>query len=191
MLITRCSWVKLNNPLYVEYHDTEWGVPTHDDQRLFEFILLESAQAGLSWEIILKKREGYKNAYANFNPEIVARFQEKDVKKLFENSDIVRNKLKIKASIQNAQIFLKIQDEFGSFSNYMWNWVNNVPIQSQHKLDESLPTHTKKAIDVSSDLKKRGFTFFGPTVCYAYMQATGMVNDHATVCFCHKKLLHF
>ena len=173
--MNRCSWVNLKSQLYIDYHDTEWGVPVHNDQKLFEFIVLESAQAGLSWETILNRREGYKKAFEKFNPKKVALLTAKDVTRLRKDSRIIRNRLKIDATITNAQRFLKIQKEFGSFSKYLWQWI---------RLKEK-PQEIAKLL--AKDMRKRGFRFFGPTTCYAYMQAIGMVNDHAKNCFKYKK----
>ena len=190
MEIKRCTWVKLNNSEYVKYHDTEWGTPVFDDQTLFEFIVLESAQAGLSWEIILNKRDGYRKLFKNFDPKKVALFTKRDVARLLKDERIVRNRLKIEATITNARAFRSIQKEFGSFSNYMWGWVNNTPIQNAWKQSESLPAVTELATAMSKDLKKRGFKFLGPTVWYAHMQAVGMVNDHSVECFRYHEVKH-
>ena len=179
----RCSWVNLNNPLYVKYHDREWGVPVHDDRKLFEFIVLESAQAGLSWELILKKREGYRKAFLNFDPNKVSKMTEHDVQRLLKNPDIIRNRLKIKATIENARRFLEVQKEFGSFDAYMWGWVEGSPIQNTWKSTKNVPARTPLSERMAKDLKQRGFKFLGPTVWYAHMQAVGMVNDHTTGCF--------
>ncbi len=183
MEIKRCNWSNIKNSTYVKYHDEEWGVPVFDDQTLFEFIVLESAQAGLSWEIILNKRDGYKKLFKNFDPVQVAQLTRRDVVRLLKDDRIVRNRLKIEATITNARAFLNIQKEFGSFSNYMWGWVNNTPVQNAWKQDEQLPAMTELATEMSKDLKKRGFKFLGPTVWYAHMQAVGMVNDHSVECF--------
>jgi DNA-3-methyladenine glycosylase I len=169
--------------MYEVYHDTEWGVPVYDDQKLFEFIVLESAQAGLSWAIILKKREGYRKAFAKFNPKKVAKFGAREVARLMQNSDIVRNRLKIEATIANAKAFLEIQKEFGSFAVYMWGFVGNKPIVHAMSSLKEYPKYIPEAEVFAKDLKKRGFRFFGPTVAYAHMQAVGMVNDHMKQCF--------
>ncbi len=174
----RCHWVNLNNPLYLKYHDTEWSVPVHDDRKLFEFVVLESAQAGLSWEIILNKREGYKKAFKNFNPKIVANYTSKDLTRLMKDAGIIRNRLKIESTITNAQAFLKVQNEFGSFSKYVWQWM---------ALKEK-PLEIAKLL--SKDMKKRGFKFFGTVTCYSFMQAVGLVNDHAKICFKYRKSKH-
>lgn len=187
----RCVWVKLNNPLYVTYHDDEWAVPVFDDQKLFEFIVLESAQAGLSWEIILKKREGYRKAFKNFDPRKVARMGETDVENLMRDESIIRNRLKITATISNAAAFLKVQKEYGSFATYMWQWVNDSPLQNDLKHRDDIPAKTELAEAMAKDLKKRGFKFLGPTVWYAHMQAVGMVNDHTTDCFRHKEVQRY
>lgn len=172
----RCSWVNLNNPLYIAYHDTEWGVPVHDDQKLFEFLVLESAQAGLSWETILNRREGYRKAFKNFDYTKIAKFTSKDIERCMHDGPIIRNRLKIELTISNAHAFLKIRSEFGSFVNYFWNW---------KKAKAKDNTYADLSVLISKDLKKRGFKFVGPTIMYAYMQAVGMVNDHDTTCFRH------
>ena len=179
----RCSWAKLSNPLYVQYHDREWGVPVHDDRHLFEMLNLEGAQAGLSWETILNKREGYRKAFANFDAAKVARFTPARVAKLLTNPAIVRNRLKVEGTVQNAKAFLKIQKEFGSFNRYIWSFVDGKPIQNRWRHLKELPSKTEISDAMSKDLKKRGFKFVGSTVCYAFMQATGMVNDHLVTCF--------
>lgn len=185
--VTRCAWAG-TDPLYVEYHDKEWGVPVHDDQKLFEFLVLESAQAGLSWITILRKRENYRKAFAGFDPKKVARFNEKKVATLLTNAGIVRNNLKIRAAINNAQRFLEIQKEFGTFAEYMWSFVNHKPIQNKRKALTGVPATTPISDALAKDMKKRGFKFLGSTVLYAHMQAVGMVNDHITACHCYKKL---
>jgi DNA-3-methyladenine glycosylase I len=185
MNTTRCAWVNPNNPHYIDYHDREWGVPVHDDCILFEFLILESAQAGLSWETILKRRESYKKAYKNFDPAIVSKFKEKDIQRLLQDEGIIRNKAKIKASIVTAQVFLDIQRDYGSFSKYLWKWVGGKPIQSNFTRIAEMPTTTELSRNISNDLKKRGVLFFGPTIAYAYMQAVGLTNDHTKDCFCH------
>lgn len=182
----RCEWVRQGNTLYEQYHDNEWGVPVYDDKTIFEFLVLESAQAGLSWEIVLRKRENYRKAFAQFNPQKVARFTQKDVTQLLKNEGIIRNRAKIEASIHNAKRFLEIQKEFGTFANYIWGFVDWQPIQNKWKSIKELPAITDEAIALAKDLKKRGFKFLGPTVVYAHMQATGMVNDHTTDCFRYK-----
>lgn len=177
----RCDWC-LGSPEYVKYHDEEWGKPTFDDRTLFEFIVLESAQAGLSWITILRKREGYRDAFHNFDPILVSQMTNDDVERLVLNKSIIRNRAKIKATISNAQAFLNIADEFGSFSDYYWQHTNGQPIMNDFKQLAEVPAVTELATAISKDMKKRGFRFFGPTICYAYMQATGMVNDHLVEC---------
>lgn len=186
-MCNRCDWGK-SPEIYREYHDTEWGVPVYDDQKLFEFLLLESAQAGLSWLTILKRREGYRNAFAGFDAEKVAAFDNKKVEELMQNANIIRNRRKIESAINNARAFRKIQDELGSFSHYIWAFVNHTPIINQFKTMAEVPAKTTLSEKISADLKKRGFTFMGPTIVYAHMQATGMVNDHLTTCFRHGEL---
>lgn len=185
----RCDWVPKNNPLYIKYHDEEWGRPIFNDKKMFEFIVLESAQAGLSWEIILKKRQGYKKAFAGFLPQEVAKFSNKDIKKLIENPSIIRNEAKIKAAINNAKIFLEIQKEFESFSKYIWSFT--VGKQLLHKILKlsDYPKTISQAELASKDLRKRGFQFFGPVICYAHFQAVGIVNDHMAHCFAKKECL--
>ncbi len=168
----------------IKYHDEEWGIPVHDDNKLFEFIVLEGAQAGLSWSTVLKKRENYRKAFEGFNPKIVAKFDNK-IKKLLENKGIIRNKLKIESAITNARAFLEVQKEFGSFNNYIWSFVNNKPVQNSFRTINDIPAKTELSDKISKDLKKRGFKFVGPTITYAFMQAIGMVNDHTTDCFRH------
>lgn len=180
--ILRCGWCG-TDPLYIKYHDEEWGKPVYDDQTLFEFLILESAQAGLSWITVLRKRENYRKAFANFDVTKVAAFDDKDVERLLKDEDIIRNRLKITAAIKNAQLFLEIQKEFGSFSNFIWAYLpDKKPIVNQRKSLKDLPARTELSDRISSDLKKRGFKFFGTTICYAHMQATGMVNDHIEGC---------
>ncbi len=184
----RCSWCKEGNTLYENYHDREWGVPVYDDRKIFEFIVLESAQAGLSWEIILKKRDGYRKAFAKFDPKKVSKFNKKNINKLIKNPEIIRNRLKIEAAINNAKQFLRIQKEFVSFSNYMWKFVGGKPKNNKIKNLRDIPAITKESETFSKDLKKRGFKFLGPTTCYAHMQAVGMVNDHTIDCFRYKEI---
>ncbi len=178
----RCLWVS-DDPLYLAYHDSEWGVPVYDDATLFEFLVLESFQAGLSWITILKKRENFRNAFDNFNYHKIATYSNEKYNELLHNKGIIRNKLKIKATITNARNFMKIQEEFDSFSNYFWSFSNHKPIINSFKKREDVPATTELSDKVSKDLKKRGFKFLGTTVVYAYMQAVGMVNDHTTDCF--------
>lgn len=179
----RCLWVPLSNEEYQKYHDEEWGVPVFDDAKLFEFLVLEGAQAGLSWETILKRRQGYKKAFSNWNVKKVSKYTKEDIGKLLENPGIVRNKLKIKSAVQNAKAFINVQKEFGSFSEYIWQFVNHKPIKNRWKNIKEIPAQTELSQKISKDLKKRGFTFVGPTIIYAHMQATGMVNDHTIDCF--------
>ncbi|MCX4029324.1 DNA-3-methyladenine glycosylase I [Endozoicomonas sp. SM1973] len=180
--MNRCGWVK-STPLEIDYHDNEWGVPVHDDRLLFEFLILEGAQAGLSWSTILAKREGYRKAFDEFNAKKIANYSDKKVAKLLENPDIVRNKLKVNAAVVNAKVFLQMQAEFGSFDSYIWSFVNGKPIQNKWASIQDVPTSTQESDLMSKDLKKRGFKFVGSTICYAFMQAIGMVNDHTTDCF--------
>ena len=180
----RCAWC-LKFDQYIEYHDNEWGVPVHDDRTHFEFLILEGAQAGLSWATVLKKREGYRKAFADFDPEKVARFSEKKMEKILLNPGIIRNRLKVKAAINNAQCFLKVQKEFGTFDKYIWGFVNGMPIVNRWKTMDKVPATTKVSDALSSDLVKRGFKFVGSTVIYAHMQACGLVNDHLVSCWRH------
>lgn len=179
---TRCSWCG-DDPLYVAYHDEEWGVPVRDDRVLFEFLILEGAQAGLSWLMILKKREGYRSAFDGFDAERVANYDERKVAALLADPGIVRNRLKIGSAVSNARAFLAVQEEFGSFSKYIWDFVDGTPIQHSWRSLAEIPATTPLAETISKDLKKRGFRFVGPTIVYAHMQATGMVNDHVVGCF--------
>jgi DNA-3-methyladenine glycosylase I len=184
-MTTRCSWP--SSELDIAYHDKEWGVPVHDDRVLFEFITLEGAQAGLSWSTILNKRENYRRAFAGFDPRKVARFTAVNKKQLMKNEGIVRNRLKIDSTVTNAQAFLAVQKEFGSFDRYIWQFVGGKPIQNRRK-GKDVPASTAESDAMSKDLQKRGFRFVGSTICYAFMQATGMVNDHLTTCFRHREL---
>ncbi|MBN1612503.1 MAG: DNA-3-methyladenine glycosylase I [Polyangiaceae bacterium] len=184
----RCEWCE-KDELYVRYHDLEWGVPVHDDQRLFEFLMLEGAQAGLSWLTILKKREAYREAFAGFDPARVARFSERRVRKLLDNPAIVRNRLKIESAIGNARAFLRVQEQFGSFSEYQWRFVDGQPLQHRYRSWRDIPPTTGHSDRFSKDLRQRGFTFVGSTIVYAHMQATGMVNDHILSCFRRDELL--
>ena len=179
---TRCKWVT-DDPVYIEYHDKEWGVPVHDDRELVEFLILEGAQAGLSWITILKKRENYRKAFDNFDPEKIALYDEEKIQELITNEGIIRNRRKIEASIINAKAFLKIKEEFGSFDKYIWQFVGGKPIKNSWNSITEVPASTKESDEMSKDLKKRGFKFVGSKICYAYMQAVGMVNDHTTDCF--------
>lgn len=180
--LTRCGWC-LSDPIYIKYHDEEWGVPVHDDRKLFEFLILEGAQAGLSWLTILKRREGYRKAFCGFNAEKVARLGEKDVQRLMVDASIIRNQSKIRAAISNAQAFLQVQEEFGSFDEYSWQFVDGVPIVNRRRSLRDIPATSKQSDAFSKDLKKRGFRFVGSTIIYAHMQAVGMVNDHLVGCF--------
>lgn len=185
---TRCEWAANSYKEYMDYHDEEWGVPVHEDRVHFEFLILEGAQAGLSWSTVLKKREGYRKAFANFDVEKVAAFDEKKEEELRNNSEIIRNKLKIKSTITNAQAFIKVQKEFGSFDKYIWFFVEGKPIVNRWKKMKDVPATTAESDALSKDLKKRGFKFVGSTIIYAHMQAIGMVNDHTTDCFRYKDL---
>ncbi len=178
----RCEWLN-DNPLMVGYHDKEWGVPVHDDKKLFEFLILEGAQAGLTWQTILNKRENYRKAFSGFNPSKIACYGDKEIRRLLANPGIIRNRLKITATIQNAKKFLEIQREFGSFDAYIWQFVGNKPIKNKFKSLKEIPATSKESDAMSRDLIKRGFKFVGSTICYAFMQAVGMVNDHQTNCF--------
>ncbi len=183
----RCSWCG-DDPLYVSYHDNEWGVPVYDDAKLFEFLILETFQAGLSWITILRKRENFRKAFDDFNYQKIAKYDDKKFDELIQNAGIIRNKLKIKATISNANAFMEIQKEFGSFSKYIWGFVNDKPIINQWKSMNEIPATTEISDILSKDLKKRGFKFVGSTVIYAHMQATGMVNDHVVGCFRFKEV---
>jgi DNA-3-methyladenine glycosylase I len=181
----RCAWCG-DDPLYVTYHDTEWGVPVRDDAVLFEFLLLEGAQAGLSWITILRKRENYRTLFDNFDAQKVARFTDKKLDRILQNPGIVRNRLKVYGARKNARAFLAVQEECGSFSNYIWDFVDDSPVQNSRKSIRDVPATSPVSDKLSKDMKKRGFTFVGSTILYAHMQATGMVNDHTTDCFRHK-----
>ena len=184
--IIRCGWCG-TDPLYVKYHDEEWGKPVYDDRTLFEFLVLEGAQAGLSWMTILRRRAGYRKAFANFDPVKVAQFTPSDSERLMQDSGIIRNRLKIQSTIRNAQIFLDIQKEFGSFSEFIWGYLpKKKPIVNQWKSLKEVPARTELSDKIAKDLKKRGIKFFGTTICYAHMQATGMINDHLLDCICRK-----
>jgi DNA-3-methyladenine glycosylase I len=177
----RCSWAR--TPLSIAYHDREWGTPVHDDRTLFEFLILEGAQAGLSWETILRKREAYRSAFAGFDPARVARFRQERVARLLQNAGIVRNRLKISSAVQNARLFLDVQREFGSFDTYAWSFVDGQPRINQWRSHSDIPARTSESDALSRDLSKRGFKFVGSTICYAFMQAVGMVDGHTTDCF--------
>lgn len=181
--VTRCEWAE-GDPLLREYHDKEWGVPVFDDQKLFEFLILEGMQAGLSWLTILKKRTGYRRAFDNFDVEKIACYDEVKYEQLLQNAEIIRNKLKIKAIINNAKMFLQVQSEFPSFSDYIWGFTNNKTINNNWPNLKSLPSKTDLSDKLSKDMKKRGFKFVGSTICYSFLQATGVVNDHVESCFC-------
>ena len=183
----RCGWCG-DDPLYVAYHDEEWGVPVYDDRTLFEFLILEGAQAGLSWSTILKKRAGYREAFDGFDPSKVARYDDRKTAELLANPGIVRNRLKVASAVSNAQAFLEVQEEKGSFSDYIWSFVDGRPIQNSWRSLAEIPGKTPLAEEISKDLKKRGFRFVGPTIVYAHMQATGMVNDHLVDCFRHHEV---
>lgn len=187
--IQRCGWC-LGDSLYETYHDQEWGVPVYDDQKLFEFLVLETFQSGLSWITILRKRNNFKKAFDNFDYKKIAQYQQDKIESLLEDSGIVRNKLKILATINNAQAFIKIQETYGSFSEYIWSYVDGKPIINHWSHYKEAPSSTDLSKAISKDLKKRGFKFIGPTVVYAHMQATGMVNDHETGCFRHSELAY-
>jgi DNA-3-methyladenine glycosylase I len=183
----RCEWCG-RDPLYVAYHDKEWGVPVHDDLLLFEFLILEGAQAGLSWLTILKKRENYRKAFDAFDYERIARYTQRDVERLLADFGIVRNRLKIESAIKNARAVLEIHKDYGSLDSFLWRYVDGVPIQNSFKSITDLPAKTALSDNLSKDLKKRGFNFVGSTICYAFMQAVGMVNDHTTQCFRHQEI---
>ncbi len=183
----RCSWTGSNNSLMIEYHDKEWGVPVHDDRTLFEFLILEGAQAGLTWQTILNKRENYRRAFDGFHADKIACYGKEDVNRLLTDAGIIRNRLKIASTIQNARAFLKIQKEFGTFDVYIWQFVGGKPINHKIKTIKDIPTNTKESDVMSKDLIKRGFKFVGSTICYAFMQAVGMVNDHEIKCFRYKE----
>lgn len=184
----RCDWANKGDKLYTKYHDEEWGLPIFDDHKIFEFLVLESAQAGLSWITILRRRENYRQAFANFDAKKVAKFDENKIMQLLTNEGIIRHRKKITAAINNAQKFLEVQKEFGSFCEYIWNFVNQMPITNNWKNLQEVPTKTEISEKICKDLKTRGFQFLGPTICYAYMQAAGMVNDHITTCFRHSEI---
>lgn len=185
----RCPWVDLSKPDYVHYHDTEWGVPVHDDRKLFEFLILESAQAGLSWYTILSRRDHYREAFAQWDPNRVARFNEDDIERLMADCGIIRNRKKIQAAVQNARAFLKIQETFGSFDAYIWRFVDGKPIVNTLHTMADYPVTSPEARALSRDMRQRGFGFFGPIICYAQMQATGMVLDHTLDCYRRREIL--
>ncbi|HSM48459.1 MAG TPA: DNA-3-methyladenine glycosylase I [Draconibacterium sp.] len=183
----RCNWTN-NNPLMIKYHDEEWGVPLHDDRKLFEFFVLEGFQAGLSWQIVLNKREGFRKAFDHFDPVVVAGYNERKIEELIQDASIIRNKMKIIACVNNARRYLEVQKEFGSFDNYIWKFVDYKPVINHFTDMKELPAKTPLSDEISADLKKRGFKFVGSTVIYAHMQATGMVNDHLTFCFRYEEV---
>ena len=185
----RCDWVAGQFSEYIKYHDEEWGVPVHDDKKHFEFLILEGAQAGLSWSTILKRREGYRAAFADFNVEEVAKYDQKKIDAILLDKGIIRNKLKLQSAVANAQAFLKVQEEFGSFDKYIWQFVNYKQIVNSYKDWKDIPASTKESDAMSKDLKKKGLKFVGTTICYAFMQAAGMVNDHEVDCFRYKEVI--
>jgi DNA-3-methyladenine glycosylase I len=185
----RCSWVNVNDPLLLQYHDREWGVAVHSDSKHFEVLVLSGAQAGLNWSLVLKKREGYRRAFDGFDPERVARYSEKQIRTLLADPQIIRNRLKIEAAVRNARAFLKIQEEFGGFDSYCWRFVGGKPKLSRWKVTRQIPATSPESETLSKDLKQRGFSFVGPTVAYAYMQAAGLVNDHLVSCFRYQEIL--
>ncbi|MCY3752259.1 MAG: DNA-3-methyladenine glycosylase I [Gammaproteobacteria bacterium] len=185
--LTRCNW-SLGDDLYLDYHDKEWGAPLHDDGKLFEFLVLEGAQAGLSWITVLKKRAAYRQAFDDFDYMQVAEYAESKVRSLLADPGIIRNELKIRSAIRNARAFIRVREEFGSFDNYIWNFVDGKPIQNSWQHGSQIPAETPLSNKISKDLKRRGFNFVGPTIIYAHMQATGMVNDHTTDCFRHREV---
>lgn len=184
----RCEWVSSKDPLMLEYHDREWGLPVHDDRKHFEFLVLEAAQAGLSWSIVLKKREAYRRAFSGFDPQKVARYTDKRIEALTQDASIIRNRLKIAAAVRNARQFLAIQEEFGSFDSYCWRFVDGLPRVNRWKTTKDIPATSPQSDAFSKDLKKRGFSFVGSTVIYAHMQAVGMVNDHLVDCFRYREV---
>ena len=187
MLTKRCSWAG-SDPLMLRYHDREWGVPVHDDRKHFEFLILEGAQAGLSWSTVLRKREGYRRAFSDFDPEKVARYTGKRIQKLLGDAAIIRNRLKIESAVGNAQAFLAVQEEFGSFDSYCWRFVNGRPMPNRRKAIREIPATSRESDAFSKDLKRRGFRFVGSTIIYAHMQAIGMVNDHLVDCFRYREI---
>ena len=187
--VKRCPWVDLRKQDYIEYHDFEWGVPVYDDQKIFEFLILESAQAGLNWYTILRRREGYREAFADYNAEKVALFDENKILELIGNPAIIRNKLKIRAAVNNAQKFLSVQEEFGSFSDYIWRFVDGKPIVNSIEKIEDYKANSKESDALSKDLIQRGFKFVGSTIMYAHMQATGMINDHSVDCYRRQQII--
>jgi DNA-3-methyladenine glycosylase I len=185
--LKRCPWPTFNDPLYLKYHDEEWGVPLYNDRKIYEFLVLETFQAGLSWRTVLHKRKAFEKAFANFDPKKVSKFGAKEIKRLLNDAGIIRNKQKILAAVNNAKRFLEVKKEFGTFSKYMWSWVNHKPILHKIKSAKDFVAFNDESVNWSKDLKKRGFQFLGPTVVYAHMQAVGMVNDHMISCFRYPK----
>ena len=185
----RCSWVNADDALLLEYHDREWGVPVHRDRKHFEVLILSGAQAGLNWSLVLKKREGFRRAFHNFDPEKVARYSKTKIQALLSDPEIIRNRMKIEAAIRNARAFLKVQDEFGNFDSYCWRFVEGQPKRNEWKTTGRIPAMTRESESFSKDLKRRGFSFVGPTVAYSFMQAIGMVNDHLVDCFRYREIL--
>jgi DNA-3-methyladenine glycosylase I len=188
MTLKRCGWVSHDNPLMIQYHDHEWGVPVHDDRRQFEFLVLEGAQAGLNWSIVLNKRDAYRRAFSDFDPAKVARYTEKRIEKLMLDTGIIRNRMKIESAVRNAKAFLAVQEEFGSFDAYAWRFVDGRPKLNKWKAMREIPATSAESDALSKDLKRRGFTFVGSTIIYAHMQATGMVNDHIVDCFRYREI---
>ncbi len=186
----RCYWADVDDPLYTEYHDVEWGVPVHDDKKLFEFLVLETAQAGLSWRTVLRKRENFRKAFDGFDPERVASYTQSRINRLMVDPGIIRNELKIRSAVQNAKAFLKVREECGSFDSYVWKFVGGRPRTNAWSRIEEIPAVTEESQRMSRELYQRGFKFVGPTVCYAHMQATGMVNDHLTYCYRYSEIKH-
>ncbi len=186
----RCEWVENTFPEYIKYHDEEWGVPNHSDKVHFEFLILEGAQAGLSWATILKRREGYKNAFAGFDPKIVSNYDQNKIQELLKDPGIIRNRLKVESAVKNAKAFLKVQDEFGSFDQYIWSFVGGDPIVNGWQKLNEIPARSKESDQLSKDLKKRGFSFVGSTIIYAHLQACGLVNDHTVDCFRYSELIN-
>ena len=183
-----CGWVPIDDPLYVAYHDREWGVPLHDDRKLFEFLVLEGMQAGLSWGTVLRKRENFRRAFDGFNPREMAGYDDKKVRGLLSDAGIIRNKLKVWAAVSNAKAYLSVQSEFGSFDSYIWKFVGGQPKVNRWRSLNQIPAKTREAEEMSREMLSRGFKFVGPTICYAHMQATGMVNDHVVTCFRYREL---
>ena len=184
----RCAWARGSSSLMLKYHDREWGVPVHNDRKLFELLILEGAQAGLSWNTILDRRQNYRRAFDDFDTRKIAKYSKKDINRLLRDEGIIRNRLKITATVENAKKFIEVQKEFGSFDKYIWQFVGGKPINNKFKKISELPARTEESEAMSRDLKKRGFRFVGPTICYAFMQAVGMVNDHTTDCFRYREI---